>query len=159
MISIVTKLVALKPDVEAKDNILVAKSSLLSRLFLLFSKNKNVTINKNKQLITIESTNFWFFKNKIYIPFKRIEGIYYKYDNFLFDLALNFFTNDQIEEFSISLQLNGPRETVKLFSFIGEGEVNAPFYDEELIKISGNQEVSSKEFIDLLMTFTEKKLL
>lgn len=159
MISIVSKLVTLRPKVEISNNTLIAKSNFISRVVFLFSRNKIVLVDPRKKLITIESVWFWFLGSKKHIPFKRIEVISYRYDNFWFDFGLNFLTNDQIEEFSVLLKLNHPNETIKILSFVGEGVVNSPIFDPESLNISGDQEISSRNYVELLMEYTGKKLI
>ncbi|WP_321533039.1 hypothetical protein [uncultured Desulfuromonas sp.] len=159
MLSIVSSLLTIKPKIKIDGSKLIAKTSPMILALSLYFRNKVVTIDRRKKLVKIDSTWFWVFKNSTIIPFQQIEGITYKYDNFWFDFSLNLGTKDQVEEFTVSLKLTGSDQTIKLFSFVGEGIVNAPINDYEEFDLSGNQESSSKNYVELVMKFTEKKLI
>lgn len=149
----------IKPKLRVEGHKFIASTSLSFRVLSLFFRNKVVSIDRRTKLVKIESTWFWVFKNTTIIPFQRIKGISYKYDNFWFDWALNFGSSDQVEEFVISLELTKPEGAVKLFSFIGEGRVDTIFPDYDLVDLQGTQESSSKNFVELVMSFTEKQLI
>jgi len=100
------------------------------------------------------------------IPFDRIKKINYSYDNTLamFTANRNIFWDrtDQVDMFTIALDLINPTEKVTLFNFLGEGKVMTGWSGVALgdskLDFGGAQAESSRGFVEILKEYTGKTL-
>ena len=142
----------------------MARSSFKSQLLTLFSYCRKVCVDRAEETITIRTRYLWFLCSVRTVPFDRIWRINYSYSSFPTSWSLWVGTTDEVEKYIVSLELTSPRETVKLFSFVGEGAVETGwagviFGRDRIIDFAGDQDDASRSYIDLLKEFTGKSLV
>lgn len=162
MIFPVFKFLAIKPEVSVEGDKLIACSSLAFKLITLFTYITCVTVDKRINFVTIEKRYVWFFTSKQIIHFNNIKKIAYTYGGYMTDFNSRLQKSDEIDEFTVSLELVRPPSSVKLFSFIGEGAVDTGItgvlLGDDLVDCCGDQEERSLSYVELLMAFTGKRL-
>ncbi len=162
--TITSRFHALKPKVWLEESRLMARSSLLVQLLSIFSYCKVVCVDRLYRTVTIHTRFFWLVSRTRVIPFNRIKRIDYSFSSIPTSWSIWVGTEDDIEWFSVSLELAETLETVRLFSFLGEGAVETGWTgvllsDDSIIDFMGDQEVTSRNYIDLLKVFTGKTLV
>jgi len=159
---------SVKPQVRILPEQLIARTAFLWRLLSIFSYSKVVTVDKAARTVVIDKRIFWLFTLKTTIPFDRIKRIKYGFDNFFSALTATrdifWRRTDQLEIFSVALELTDPADEVGLFNFFGEGAVMTGWtgvllFRDSLVDYSGDQQESSLGFVELLMQYTDKKLV
>lgn len=155
---------AVKPKVVVEGEILVSRTSMLLQFLSLFSYRKIVKVYRDKQSVVIEIKRFWVTRHGMkIIPFDRINKILYEYDDMITSWSPWYGATDQVECFTISLDLTRPAEKVRLFSFFGEGAVSTGMGgvilgDDDMFDYQGDQEATSRVYVKLLKVFTGKSL-
>jgi hypothetical protein len=155
-------LLTMKPKVWTEGEKLIGRCPLSLRLLTLFFYDKTVTVDRRIKLFKIESKILWIFKSHTIIPFKRIKSISYAYDSMSTSYSLLRGSMDEVENYSIYLELTNPEERLKVFNFFGEGAVNTGLTGvlcgDDIVDFKGDQEDTSRSYIDLLLQYTGKNL-
>lgn len=152
-------LLALKPRVWVDGARLYARSALAVRLLSLFSYDKTVCVNRLARTVTVWRRVLWVLGGAREVGFDRIESIEYAHSSLPTSFSFFYGAQDEVESFAVCLRLAGPRERLKLFSFVGEGAVETGwkgvlFGNDDWVDLEGDQEASSRHFVRLLHRFT-----
>jgi len=121
------------PKICIEENKLIACTDFITKIMTLFAFSTYVVVDRQFKLATIKKNILWFFTTKQMIHFNNIQKIAYSYE-----VHETEEYDREIEKFTVSLDLIKPHDRVKLFTF-------------------GNEE-ESRTYVDLLMSFTGKKL-
>lgn len=130
----------IKPVITLNQDNILAQSSKIYLFLTSFLCNKNLKIDKTNSTLTLSVRKCWILNCVKKIRFNEINKIKYDYISHWRDRH-----GEKTEEFVVSLILRN-NEEVKLFSFIGN-------------ESSGSQEASSREFVELISAFMDKKLI
>lgn len=154
LIQATTSLLALKPRVWRDENRLCVRTGFLARLLCLFAAERSVVVDPAARVIRITSRAWWFARRRSEIPFDRVVHIDYRFDSLPTGFSI-VGTTDQVESFTIALELKDPRETVDLATFQGEGSrmtgwEGALLGGDSLIDWTGDQEDASRGFVRTL---------
>lgn len=134
--------ITFKPNISVVGDKLVACTGFLDKLFTLFSYIKQVTVDRSIKAVTIEKRVLWFFTSEKIISFDDIKSITYIY------YKDSYQTDVETDEFKVSIELINPPKRINLVTFRGNDGV----------VFRGDQEDSSRSYLELLMAFTGKKL-
>lgn len=144
------------PVIRKRSPGIVVTTSLFWKIVLLGTSLRKVTIDLSKEEIRVESRDFWFFRRRQRIRFRKIKGITYGYSNWSPGSVLST-AHDAIDHFTVGLRLWNDVEH-PLFSFVGDGSfVNDNefipdwfYWDEFAFDLTGSQESESRLFAELL---------
>ena len=154
---------AVKPKYAVHGGRLIARSGLAAQILTLFSKHRTVIADPRRQLVEIRQRFLWFFTKRREIPFERIVRIHYQYGSANTSWRLGE-ALDAVEWFNVTLVLEAPKERVRLWKFFGEGAVQTGMSGvllrgDDWIDHCGDQEESSRRYVDLLREMTQKELV
>ena len=140
------------PRLWTENGQLLARTPALLRCLSGLAFDVRLRIDRSTQYLILERRSWWFVRRSRAIPFRQIEHIAYRFWSFGTDWAWGR-RADQFEVMSVGLVLKG-RETVHLFSFLGEGSVatgwGGTLMGDSLVDVRGDQVESSRRFVDQL---------
>jgi hypothetical protein len=154
-VAITSRLLSICPHVSKERGRLVARTSrrlLIPTLGLVY---RQVTVDPEKEEISVYGRYFWLLPRRRRIRFRAIEAVTYGYQDWAADASWTW-AHDSVDLFSVGLRLHGGDE-VHLFYFYGDGTFtnDGPwpdwlYWDKYLLDMSGAQERESKAFVELL---------
>lgn len=156
-----SSVLAIKPKIWIQGEQLRARSSLLAQLLTLFSYEKLLIVDRDKEKIGIRTRRLWCFTSRRTISFARVHYVESEFGGLGTSWGLTsegFEATDQLECFTVWLVLKEPDERVKLFTFMGEGARETGWAGvllggDSMVDFSGDQEQVSRNFLWQLKTF------
>ena len=150
-----TSLLSFVPRITADENRLIAATSLPFRIATLGLSIRQVTIDRQLQLVTIGDRRAWVWHRRSTFHFREIEAVTYGYDDVSLSAVLQA-AHDSVDRFVVGLKPYG-RDEVLLFYFVGDGTFtnDGPlpdwwYWEEYATDWSGTQQRESLLFVQLL---------
>lgn len=157
LISISSPFSSLAPKVWVEDECLIARTSLVSQIFMLGSAARRVTVDPRDDTITIESRALWLWHREETLHFADISHFEYRYGSLSTSWDLLGNVHDSLESYSVTATLHD-RSEVFLIAFRGAGSVTTGvtgvLMGDSIVDYEGDQASSSLSYIDSLQAFT-----
>ena len=114
-------LLTIRPSVSQEDGRLVLRTSLITRLFGLFTHLRRVTFCPMKQAMTHEVRTFWFINDAVEVPFNQLSHLEYisgSSETGYSESAEGFDAKDAPREYSLALATKA-NDLIEICTFCG----------------------------------------
>jgi hypothetical protein len=155
------RFLTLAPEVDERDGVLRARTSLLLLFLTLATYSRQVVVDRKSRYVLLDTRVLWFFHRKRVIPFKQIVRLTYDYESTVTSMQATTIdgvaaTGDEVDSFRVGLVLRTrddvPKthahlyeEQLELFEFVGDGRGSALGLNAE-----GQQETLSRRYVERL---------
>ena len=143
------------PNIRRQGDSVIVSSAWMAKILMLGSAGRRLTIDAEREMLTIKSRSFWLVVRTREISFNQVAAVTYGYQDMSPDAWLSH-AHDSFDWFQVGIRLKGGKE-IKLFNFLGEGTFanNGPlpdwlYWGEKVFDRAGVQQKESRFLVDLM---------
>ncbi len=139
-----------RPRVERRGRQLSIATPWLTRVLTAFSYRRDVHVDSVTQTIVTTEKTFWFRRRTRVIRFREVARVTYSFASMPTSWDFRGHAHDELESFTVGLELQGSGEVVSVARFVGEGAVGSLstwLLGDDLVDYEGTQEDDSRAFV------------